>query len=86
MLAAFPRNDGNPVLATEGVLAGGALNIVGDCAFVFGFGMGVYGAGLATAMGGCVTLAVLLTHFVSRRTRWLCTAPPRRPPACGRSP
>lgn len=78
MLAAFPRNDGNPVLATEGVLAGGALNIVGDCAFVFGFGMGVYGAGLATAMGGCVTLAVLLTHFVSRRnTLALCrTAAP----------
>lgn len=78
MLAAFLRNDGNPVLATAGVLAGGALNIVGDCAFVFGLGMGVYGAGLATAMGGCVTLAVLLTHFVSRRnTLALCrTAAP----------
>ena len=49
MLAAFLRNDGNPVLATAGVLAGGALNVVGDCLFVFGFHMEMFGAGLATA-------------------------------------
>ena len=30
MLAAFLRNDGNPGLATLGVLAGGAFNVFGD--------------------------------------------------------
>ena len=44
MLAAFLRNDGNPGLATLGVLSGGIFNIFGDYFFVFPCGMGVYGA------------------------------------------
>ena len=46
MLAAFLRNDGNPGLATAGVLAGGLFNVFGDYIFVFTFDMGIYGAGL----------------------------------------
>ena len=77
MLAAFLRNDGNPVLATAGVLAGGALNVVGDCLFVFGFHMEMFGAGLATALGGCLTLCVLLTHFATRKNTLTLCAPAR---------
>lgn len=51
MLAAFLRNDGDPGLATLGVLSGGIFNVFGDYFFVFPCDMGVRGAGLATAMG-----------------------------------
>ena len=66
-LAAFLRNDNNPGLATAGVLAGGIFNIFGDYFFVFPCDMGVYGAGLATAIGSAISFVVLLTHFFSRK-------------------
>ena len=67
MLAAFLRNDGNPGLATLGVLSGGIFNIFGDYVFVFPCNMGVYGAGLATAAGSCISFAVMLTHFLGKK-------------------
>lgn len=67
MLAAFLRNDKNPGLATFAVLSGGIFNIVGDYVFVFTFDMGIYGAGLATAIGSAISFAVMLTHFFGRR-------------------
>ena len=51
MLAAFLRNDGAPALAMLGVLSGGIFNVFGDWFFVFPCDMGVYGAGLAKALG-----------------------------------
>lgn len=65
MLAAFLRNDKSPGLATMGVLAGGLFNIFGDYFFVFTCDMGIYGAGLATAIGSGVSFVVMLTHFFS---------------------
>lgn len=67
MLAAFLRNDGNPGLATFGVLAGGIFNVFGDYTFVFPCGMGIYGAGLATAIGTAISFIVMMTHFFSRK-------------------
>ena len=67
MLAAFLRNDKSPALATFGVLAGGLFNIFGDYFFVFTCDMGIYGAGLATAIGSAVSFVVMMTHFFSRR-------------------
>ncbi len=67
MLAAFLRNDKNPGLATVGVLSGGIFNIFGDYFFVFICDMGIYGAGLATAIGSAVSFVVMLTHFFSRK-------------------
>lgn len=66
MLAAFLRNDGDPALATVGVLAGGVFNIFGDWFFVFPCGMGIFGAGLATSIGSAVSFCVMLTHFFKR--------------------
>ncbi len=66
MLAAFLRNDGHPGLATAGVLAGGLFNVVGDYVFVFTFDLGIFGAGLATAIGAVISFAVMLSHFWSR--------------------
>ena len=67
MLATFLRNDGAPALATLGVLSGGIFNIFGDYFFVFTCDMGIYGAGLATAIGSGISFLVMLTHFISRR-------------------
>ena len=67
MLAAFLRNDKSPALATFGVLAGGLFNIFGDYFFVFTCDMGIYGAGLATALGATISFIILLTHFLSRK-------------------
>ena len=67
MLAAFLRNDGAPALAMLGVLSGGIFNVFGDWFFVFPCDMGVYGAGLATALGSAVSFLVMLTHFASRK-------------------
>lgn len=67
MLAAFLRNDNNPGLATIGVLGGGIFNIFGDYIFVFAFDMGIFGAGLATAVGSAISFVIMLTHFFSRK-------------------
>ncbi|MCI6290934.1 MAG: MATE family efflux transporter, partial [Clostridiales bacterium] len=66
MLSAFLRNDGSPKLATLAVLAGGIFNVFGDYFFVFTCDMGIYGAGLATAIGAGISLAVMLIHFLRR--------------------
>ena len=67
MLAAFLRNDKSPGLATLGVLSGGVFNVFGDYFFVFTCDMGIYGAGLATAIGSAISFLVMLTHFFSRK-------------------
>ena len=77
MLAAFLRNDKNPGLATFGVLSGGLFNIFGDYFFVFACDMGIFGAGLATAIGSGVSFVVMMTHFFSRKNTLRLTKPVR---------
>lgn len=67
VLAAFLRNDKAPGLATAGVLAGGIFNVFGDYFFVFTLDMGIFGAGLATAIGAGITFLVQVAHFFSRK-------------------
>lgn len=66
ILMAFLRNDGNPRLATLAVLAGGVFNVFGDYFFVFTCDMGIFGAGLATAIGEVIALLVMASHFLHR--------------------
>lgn len=66
VVAAFLRNDNDPDLATAAVLIGGLFNVFGDCYFTFVLDMGLFGAGLATAIGSALTLAIMLTHFFKR--------------------
>ena len=77
MLAAFLRNDNDPGLATVGVLSGGIFNVFGDYLFVFTCGMGIYGAGLATAVGSAISFAVMLTHFFRRKNTLRLMKPQR---------
>lgn len=66
MLSSFLRNDNHPELATAAVMCGGVFNIVGDYLFVFTFDMGIYGAGLATALGALINFFVTISHFFSK--------------------
>lgn len=67
MLSAFLRNDGNPGLAAKAVLLGGLFNVFGDYFCVFTLDMGIYGAGLATAIGSGITFIILMTHFFTKK-------------------
>jgi len=67
ILAAYLRNDGNPGLATKAVIFGGAFNAFGDIFFVFTLDMGIFGAGLATAIGLYLSTLAMLLHFVSKK-------------------
>ena len=77
MLAAFLRNDNHPGLATAAVLAGGLFNVFGDYFFVFTMDMGIFGAGLATAIGALITFLVMLTHFFSKKNTLRLVRPKR---------
>lgn len=77
MLAAFLRNDNHPGLATAAVLAGGLFNVFGDYFFVFTMDMGIFGAGLATAIGALITFLVMLTHFFSKKNTLRLARPER---------
>lgn len=75
-LTAFLRNDNAPGLATFSVLFGGVFNILGDLFFVFdfGLGLGMFGAGLATAIGSSMSILIMITHFFGRKNtlRLIC--------------
>ncbi len=77
MLAAYLRNDGAPSLATKAVMTGGIFNVFGDYFFVFPCDMGLFGAGLATAMGSGFSLIIMLTHFLSKKNTLRIKKPQR---------
>lgn len=58
------RYEGKAFYAMFGLTAGGILNIFGDYLLVVQLGMGVYGAGLATAVSQMVSFAILLYMYV----------------------
>lgn len=67
ILTAYLRNDGNPTLATKAVIAGGIFNVFGDYFCVFTLDMGIFGAGLATAIGQCLSAIIMLSHFWGKK-------------------
>lgn len=67
MLATYLRNDNAPGFAAFAALCGGCFNIFGDLYFAFGLDMGMFGVGLATAIGVTLTIAVMVSHFFSRK-------------------
>lgn len=57
------RYEGKALFAMIGIGAGGLLNILGDYLFVMVCDMGVFGAGLSTAISQFVSFALLLILF-----------------------
>lgn len=62
----FIRNDGSPEIAMWGMIICGLVNIVLDYIFIFGMGMEMKGASLATGISQVVYFGVLLLHFFKR--------------------
>mgnify|MGYP004530584263 CR=1 FL=1 len=62
------RYEGKAFFAMIGLVSGGILNMVLDPVFIFGFGMGAAGAGLATAISQCVSFLLLLSAFLRGKT------------------
>ncbi len=58
------RYEGKAFYAMFGLTTGGILNILGDYVLVMKCGMGVYGAGLATAASQVVSFAILLFMYL----------------------
>ena len=57
------RYEGKAFYAMFGLTTGGILNILGDYILVMKLGMGVYGAGLATAVSQMVSFLILLIMY-----------------------
>lgn len=60
------RYEGKAFYAMIGLTTGGVLNIFGDYLLVKRMGMGVYGAGLATALSQCVSFLILLVMYLTK--------------------
>lgn len=58
------RSEGNSRLAMNAMLLGGGLNIILDPVFMFGYGMGVEGAAIATVISQAVVSVWLLLYYL----------------------
>ena len=63
------RYEGKASLAMIGLSTGGLVNIILDPLFIFGFDMGIAGAGLATALSQYISLAILLSMFLMKKAQ-----------------
>ena len=63
------RYEGKAFFAMIGLTIGGILNIVGDPILIYGFGMGIRGAGLSTAISQLVSFSILLSMFLRGKTQ-----------------
>jgi Na+-driven multidrug efflux pump len=60
------RYEGKAFYAMFGLTTGGLLNILGDFLLVKVWGLGVYGAGLATAISQMVSFVILVIMYVTK--------------------
>lgn len=73
LIASFTMNkmlcaEGKARFAMIGIAFGGVLNMFLDPIFIFGFGLGIAGAAIATGLSQIVSFGILLYMFVSGRT------------------
>ena len=63
------RYEGRAALAMIALTTGGVLNMGLDPILIFGFKMGVWGAGIATAFSQYLSMFILLSVFVMKKTQ-----------------
>lgn len=62
------RAEGSPMRSMFGMGFGGILNCFLDPIFIFGMGMGVAGASMATAISKMVSFSILIFPYITRRS------------------
>lgn len=77
-LAHFLRGEGQAKKASAGMMLGGILNIGLDPLFMFAFGMGFAGAGIATALSNFISFLFLLGVFLHGRKTSVMSLSPRQ--------
>ncbi len=63
------RYEGKATLAMIGLTTGGLLNMALDPLLIFGFDMGIGGAGVATALSQYISFAILFSMFLRKKTQ-----------------
>ncbi|MDD4849687.1 MAG: MATE family efflux transporter [Gemmiger sp.] len=63
------RYEGRAAFAMVGLTAGSIINIFGDALLIFGFKMGIAGAGLSTMVSQYISMGILLSMFVRGKTQ-----------------
>ncbi|MCD7723423.1 MAG: MATE family efflux transporter [Clostridiales bacterium] len=63
------RYEGMAALSMYGLCAGSVINIALDPILIFKLDMGIAGAGIATAVSQYISLAVLLSVFIAKKTQ-----------------
>jgi putative MATE family efflux protein len=58
------RAEGNATLGMRGIVAGAILNVTLDPLLIFGLGMGIRGAAVATVISQLVSFCILLSYFL----------------------
>lgn len=78
ILNSFVRNDGNPKIAMMAMLIGSFANIVFDYIFIFPFGLGIFGAAIATGTAPLIGIGILSLHIFSKNSSLRCVKSPLR--------
>lgn len=63
------RYEGKAFFGMIGLMSGALLNIAGDAILIFGFNMGIKGAGLSTAISQTISFSILLLPFIQGKTQ-----------------
>ena len=70
LLLCFIRNDGAPQLSMTAMITGSLSNVVLDYVFMFPFGMGIFGAVLATGLAPVISILVLSPYLFRRKNQF----------------
>ena len=62
------RSEGSASLGMRGMVTGSILNVVLDPILIFGFGMGISGAAVATVFSQSVSFVILLSYYLRKKS------------------
>ena len=68
VMQCFVRNDGNPKISMIAMVSGSLSNILLDYVFIFPLKMGIFGAAIATCFSPVISLCILSSHLLSRKS------------------
>lgn len=69
-------SEGESKISAIGIAGAGALNVILDPVFIFGFNMGIAGAGLATCIANYISVSFyIIMYFCRRKTTVVCFSP-----------